>query len=198
MLETASTLFASQQSTWVPTFLLPGNSLCLTPGSFGLVWNERQLTATGRQRGHKKIRNLCWAVWEMIDMHRRGWSEFLGDSRGVKDPPPSPSAPSSLPQWNLAPKERKKAEKLERGIGSCEYATGQGRKEIAWRRFNQCLGCKIPAVVKPVADTPLHSHGHLKRYAEILQFLQEDKALEKPRHFVSIYESMLIPRLYSG
>lgn len=49
-----------------------------------------------------------------------------------------------------------------------------------------------------MADTPLHSHEHLKHHAEILQLLERDKALEKPHHFVSVYESVLIPRLYSG
>lgn len=52
-----------------------------------------------------------------------------------------------------------------------------------------------------MADPPLHSHGHrchLKRHAEILRFLQEDKALEEPHNSVSVYEAVLIPRLYSG
>lgn len=49
-----------------------------------------------------------------------------------------------------------------------------------------------------MVDTPLHSHEHLKHHAEIPQLLEEDKALEKPHHFVSIYDSVLIPRLYSG
>lgn len=45
---------------------------------------------------------------------------------------------------------------------------------------------------------PWHSHGHLKCHAEILQLLEEHRALEKAHHFVTVYESVLIPRLYSG
>lgn len=73
-------------------------------------------------------------------------------------------------------------------------------KEIAQRRCNQCMQFKIPALLKFMVR-PLCSHGHgchLKCYSEILRYLQEDKALEKPHHFVSVYEAVLIPRLYSG
>lgn len=171
MLETAVTVSASQLSTWVPTFLFPGSSLSLTSGSFGLVWNERQLTATGRQGEHKKIRKLCWAVWEENDRHTQARPIWIpgGFKGSERPPPPSPSAPSSFPHWNLAPKEGKKAEKLEKGMGSCQYAPGQGRKKTAGRRFNQCMGCGrySPALSwapeVPCRNTPALRRGQSSR-----------------------------------
>lgn len=73
----------------------------------------------------------------MIDMHRRGWFEFLGDSGGVKDRP-IPICSFLFPP--LKPGTQGWNKSRERGMGGCQYATGQGRKEIAWR-FNQWVGC---------------------------------------------------------
>lgn len=121
---------------WVPTFLFPGNSLCLTPASFSLVWNERQLTATGRQGEHKKIRNLCWAVWEANDRRAQARLIWIPGGFGRWERHPIPICSFLFPPLKPGTQGRQKSRETRKGHGKLQYATGQGRKEIVWRRFN--------------------------------------------------------------
>lgn len=68
---------------------------------------------------------------------------------------PSQFAASPFPHCELAPKEGK-SRKARRGDGKLSVCN-RARKEIAPRRCNQSVCCKITALMKSMADSPVLS-----------------------------------------